>query len=537
MLNGLNLGDSLFQARGSQKPTASPQDAMTDSSPTHIPAAQPLGGRYAWYALALLMTVYMVNVIDRQILAILAQDIKVDLNITDADLGFLYGTAFAIFFSLFGIPFGRLADCWYRGRLIASGRAFWSTMTTLSGLAQSYGMLTFARMGVAIGESSATPAAWSLLGDLFPKNRRALVNALYASAAIIGGSLSLPVGGWVASSWNRVYAGGNAPLGLAGWQAAFLAVGAPGLLLAILVYCLREPMRGASDGTLEPPVQPGAWRAFGQELIRILPPLTLWSASRIPGGLTRNLRALAIVSVLAALLILATGNTAQWVTYGIGVYAVASWILLLRERDPETYALIWGSRTVVLAIGGFGALAFFTVALLFWVPPYALRTFGVSKEEVGMAIGLPTAIAAALGLILGGRLSDLWSQRDPRGRVFVTMLAAVLPVPFIIGMMLTSDFAAFATLNSFAVFTLQLWGASGVSAMQDFVPARLRGTIMATHGLGATMLGSALGPYVSGKVATVTGSLQLGILSLLGICPVALVLLWMVCRRLAPSRE
>ena len=500
--------------------------------------APALGGTTAWITLAVLMLVYIINVIDRQILSILAQDIKADLGITDADLGYLYGTAFAIFFSIFGIPFGRLADTWYRGRLIAIGLAFWSGMTALSGLATSYTMLTVARMGVAVGESSATPAAWSMLADLFPKHRRALVNALYASASIIGGSLSLPLGGWIASAWTRAHAGTAAPLGLAGWQAAFIAVGTPGLLLALVVWCLREPARGASDGQPEPPVRPGAWRAFGLELTRIIPPLTLWSAARVPGGLRRNLIALIAVATAAALLALLSGNVAQWVTYGIGVYAVASWVLLLRERDAETYGLIWGSRTVVLAIGGFGMLAFMTVSLLFWVSPYALRSFSVDKESVGLAIGLPTAVAAALGLITGGRLSDYWLQRDPRGRIFVCMLSAVLPIPFVLGMlgMLgTHSFTTFAICNAGAVFMLQLWGASAVSAMQEFVPARLRGTIMATHGLGATMLGSALGPYVSGKVATVTGSLQLGLLATLAVSPLALLLLWQVARRLAAA--
>ena len=241
---------------------------------------------------------------------------------------------------------------------------------------------------------------------------------------------------------------------------------------------------------------------------------------------------LAGVTAAAWLLIEATGNIAQWVAYGIGVYAIASWVQLLRRRDPETFALIWGSRTVLMAIGGFGALAFLTISLLFWTAPYALRTFGVGKEEVGLAIGLPTAIAAGLGLVTGGRLSDLWLQRDPRGRVFVTMLSAVLPIPFLIAMMLTQDFFMYAVLNALTTFTLQLWGASAVSAMQDFVPPRLRGTIMATHGLGATMLGSALGPYISGKIATITGSLQIGLFSLLGVCPIALLLLWLVCRQL-----
>ena len=509
---------------------------MESSRATSGNTDQKLGGPYAWYTLAILMTVYIINVIDRNILAILAEDIKAGLRITDADLGFLYGTSFAIFFALFGIPFGRLADGWFRGRLIAIGLVFWSTMTTLSGVARSYETLTLARIGVAIGESSATPAAWSMLADLFPKQRRALVNALYALAAIIGSSLSLPLGGWIAASWNRAYADGLAPFGLAGWQAAFIAVGAPGLLLAILVFRVREPMRGASDGTLEPALRPGAWRAFAVELTRIIPPLTLWSASRVPGGLKRNVLILAGVTAVALLLVRVTGDTAQWVAYGLGIYAVASWVQLLRVRDPETYALIWGSPTVLLAIGGFGALAFITISLLFWTAPYALRTFGIGKEAVGLAIGLPTAIAAGLGLVTGGRLSDLWLQRDPRGRVYVTMLAAVLPVPFVIAMMLTGDFATFAILNALAVFMLQMWGASGVSAMQDFVPPRLRGTIMATHGLGATMLGSALGPYICGKVATITGSLQFGIFSVLGICPVALVLLWWVCRRIAETQ-
>ncbi len=510
---------------------------QASNNSTNPQAAPKLGGPYAWYSLGLLIAVYIINVIDRQIISILAQDIKADLHITDADLGFLYGTAFAIFFSLFGIPFGRLADLWYRGRLIAIGLFIWSSMTALSGFATTYAMLVIGRMGVAIGESSATPAGWSMLGDLFPKNRRALVNALYAAASIVGGSLSLPIGGWVAANWNRVYPAGSGPFGLVGWQAAYLTVGLPGILLAILVFMMREPMRGASDGTYEPAVQPGAWRTFGLELAAIVPPLTFWSASRIPGGLKVNLMVFIGVTLAAALLIYGTGDVAQWCAYGLGIYAVSSWVQRLRARDPETYSFIWGSRTVLFAIGGFGALAALTVSLLFWVSPYALRTFAVGKEEVGLAIGLPTAVVAALGLIAGGRLSDLWYQRDPRGRVFVSMLSAVLPIPFIIAMMFTQSFTVFAVLNGCMVFTLQLWGASAVSAMQDFVPPKLRGTIMATHGLGATMIGSALGPYFSGKIATITDSLQMGILSLLVICPIIVVLLWCVCRGLNSSRD
>ena len=105
---------------------------------------------YAWYALGVLVLVYMLNFIDRQILSILANDIKADLGLTDADLGFLYGTAFAIFYALFGIPLGRLADGWHRTRLFSLALALWSLMTALSGLARNTATLTFARVGVGV---------------------------------------------------------------------------------------------------------------------------------------------------------------------------------------------------------------------------------------------------------------------------------------------------------------------------------------------------------------------------------------------------
>ena len=134
-------------------------------------AARPTRiGLYAWYALGVLVLVYIINFIDRQILSILAEDIKRDLALEDAQIGFLYGTAFAVFYALFGIPLGRLADSWYRGRVMAMGLALWSSMTALSGFASSFGMLAAARIGVGIGEASASPAAYSMISDYFPRS-------------------------------------------------------------------------------------------------------------------------------------------------------------------------------------------------------------------------------------------------------------------------------------------------------------------------------------------------------------------------------
>ena len=113
--------------------------------PVGGPPVPPVGGPYAWYVLALLVLVYVMNFIDRQIMSILAEDIKRDLGLSDSELGFLYGTAFAVFYALFGVPIGRLADNWVRTRLLALGLTLWSGMTALSGLASSFSQLSLAR--------------------------------------------------------------------------------------------------------------------------------------------------------------------------------------------------------------------------------------------------------------------------------------------------------------------------------------------------------------------------------------------------------
>jgi MFS family permease len=212
----------------------------------------PVGGPYAWYVLALLVLVYVMNFIDRQILSILAEDIKRDLDLTDAQLGFLYGTAFAVFYALFGVPIGRLADNWVRTRLLALGLTLWSGMTAMSGLAGSFTQLSLARIGVGVGEAAAGPSAYSMISDWFPKARRATAISIYAAGLYLGGGVSLLIGAVVVKGWNTAYPGGG-PLGLVGWQAAFMAVGIPGLLLALWVATLIEPIRGRADG-LPPPV-------------------------------------------------------------------------------------------------------------------------------------------------------------------------------------------------------------------------------------------------------------------------------------------
>jgi len=510
-------------------------------------AARPRVGAYAWYALFVLVLVYIINFVDRQILSILVGDIKRDLGVSDAQIGFLYGTAFAVFYALFGIPLGRLADSWYRGRLMAMGLALWSSMTAFSGFANSFAMLAAARIGVGIGEASASPAAYSIISDSFPKERRATALSIYSSGLYIGGALSLPVGGLVVSRWTAAYPDpASAPLGLAGWQAAFLAVGLPGLILALWVLTLREPLRGASDGHPQPVVRPNAWRDFGRELGAILPPLTLISVSRIKGGLRLNLIAMGVIAAIAFGLIRLTGDGPQWAAYGLGVYAIFSWVQSLKQRDRPTWALIWGSPVVILMAIGFGSISFVTYATSFWLPFYAEQTFYggplvparfidgmTAKEEIGFILGWGSAFSAAAGVIAGGYASDLWRQRDARGRLFVNMIAALGPIPLVIVLVSTRDLALFYWLLPLAHGLASSWVGAAVATLQDLVLPRMRATAGATYILGTTMVGLALGPYFAGKISSVTGEIGTGILALYFMPPLTVLALWLGSRRIA----
>lgn len=491
---------------------------------------------YSWYALSVLVLVYLLNFIDRNILSILANDIKADLGLTDADLGFLYGTAFGVFYALFGIPLGRLADSWHRIRLMTIGLALWSAMTALSGFATNRLALSAARIGVGVGEASASPAAYSLISDWFPKKMRATALAIYSAGLYLGGGISLLVGGLIVENWNSAYPQGG-PLDLVGWQAAFLAVGLPGLLLAAWVFTLREPVRGAIEGRPEtPPAKP--FRGFATELFAVIPPLTVISAAqRGPAAAAINILAAAVIGVLAYVMGTLTANYQQWGAIGIGYYAVFSWATSLRHRDLPTFRLIWGSPAFLYTILGYGMVAFASYSVSFWAAPYAERVLGASKSVAGFWIGGGGALGGFLGVIVGGRVSDWLRQRNPAGRILVIAFGVLAPVIPLIVAFTTDSIPLFYVLN----FVLSLFGSAALGAAaattQDLVLPRMRGTATATFFLSTTLVGLALGPYMAGQVSTLTGSLSTGILSMLVAAPIGSILLYMAYRTVPRAEE
>jgi MFS family permease len=199
----------------------------------------------AWYAVSVLTFAYIFSYIDRQILSLLVAPIRRDLHITDTQMSLLMGISFALFYTLFGFPVGRLADTSSRRNIITAGVFTWSLFTAACGVVSSYAHLFLMRVGVGVGEAALSPPAYSLLSECFPPNRRALALSVYATGMYLGAGLALMIGGIVVAHTG---AGGTIALPLVGyaiftWQLTFFLVGLPGLLVALLIRTVAEPAR------------------------------------------------------------------------------------------------------------------------------------------------------------------------------------------------------------------------------------------------------------------------------------------------------
>mgnify|MGYP001556625170 CR=1 FL=1 len=203
-----------------------------------IVAEHPLlAPSYSRWFMTVMLMVMIVSFADRAIVSVLAQPIKEDLHLTDTDLGIIQGLGFSILYACLGIPLGILAERASRKLLIAASIAVWSVVTALCGAATSFFTLLLCRIGVGIGEAVVMPPAVSLVSDHFKPNRRGSMLAVLNLGAPIGFLIGQILGGWIASQW--------------GWRMAFVAMGAPGVLFALLVLLtLREPPRGLVEGPL-----------------------------------------------------------------------------------------------------------------------------------------------------------------------------------------------------------------------------------------------------------------------------------------------
>ena len=313
-----------------------------------IPRAETAPRLVLW----LLLIVYVFNFIDRQIVNILAEPIARELHLSDTQIGLMTGIAFALLYTLLGLPIARYSDRPSTNRigLIAVSLTIWSAMTALCGVAQNFVQLLLARVGVGVGEAGCTPAAHSLIADIVPKERRASALAFYALGIPIGSLLGLLIGGQLA---DRV-----------GWREAFMIVGLPGVVLAVvLMLALREPRRGAIM-------------------------IAAKAARPVPQALSNREALRAIFTSRAFLLLVIAGSAASFLSYG-----KATWTTIFFQR---THGLTPGE--VGFWFGVLGGAAGIAGT---WLGGWLADSYGrenrrhvLTAPAIGMTIAAPMAFAA-----------------------------------------------------------------------------------------------------------------------------------------------
>lgn len=461
---------------------------------------------YSIYALFVLFLVNVLILMDRQILTVLAEDIKVDLNMSDADIGFVYGTAISVFYAVFSIPLGKLADVWVRKKLLGLCVTAWSLMILLTGSARHFVSFAFCRIGIGVGEAGAAPAALSMIADYFPARLRSTAMSVFAAGVPIGAGLGIFLGGVILDGWNHAYPDvGLAPLGLKGWQVAFFSVAAMGPLLALWIFNLAEPTRGQSDG-LVMAAQPKPFQAAWTEMQSVVPLLSLHILRRLEGGyraVRLNLIIAGVITLVVALLITLTGSVAQWSALGIGVWCVTCWAQTLALRDPVSFGMIIQCRSLLFSNIGLAGFVFVAFGIGAWIVPFLIRVHGISASEAGEVIGLLTVIFGFTGTVLGGVLADVLERYTSRARLYVIIGALLLTAPSVVLMLVADTTAEAYTYIALFLLTSSSWYGIGPSIANGLVMPRMRGVSSAFYLIIISLLGVAMGPYVIGHISDV----------------------------------
>ena len=388
---------------------------------------------YSWYVVGVLMVAYLFSYVDRSILSLLVAPIRSDLDLSDTEVSVLHGLAFAIFYTLLGFPVGRLADRSNRVAIIVAGIGAWSFFTAACGLARNFWQLFFMRVGVGVGEAALNPCAYSIIADSFPQRLLSRALSTYVMGTYLGFGVAFVVGGLVVGS---VSDNPTTHLPLLGevrtWQAAFIYVGLPGLLVMALVgLTLREPpRRGLMRGA-------GGAGGAGEKN----PPSKGVPIPVLLGFVKRNL------------------------------------------------------RTLVCHVLGFGFIGVLVNGVVLWTPSYFARSHGWAISEAGVLYGLVLATLGPTGIILGGWVADRWDRAKPRGGPFLAAagFTALGIAPAFVSTLVADAYLSLALIAVLVLCTSAPWGVA-VSALQQFTPNEMRGQISAIYLFFVNIIGIGMGP-------------------------------------------
>jgi len=387
---------------------------MTDQTATR-PVGPGLSNAYKSYALLVLVIVYTSNFIDRQIVGTVAQAIKADLKISDTEIGLVSGIAFAVLYSILGIPIARLAERFNRVTIISVSLALWSGFTAACGLATSFTQLFLMRIGVGIGEAGCSPSAQSLLSDYYSPKSRATALGIYSLGIPLGSLFGALIGGKIAMMY--------------GWRYAFFIVGLPGLILALLArLTLKEPPRG----TWDPPHAVGS-------------------------------KAPSLAAVFKALF-----------------------------SKPSFRHMAAGAT--LSSFAGYG-VAFFAV-------PFLLRgPFGLDVATAGAGYGIVGGLAAAVGVFLGGFVTDIIGRFSTRAYPLVPGIGFLIAAPLYVLAFQQSSLVGIATFVVAPLILQYLYLGPTFAVTHNLVEPRMRATATALLFLPINLIGLGVGPVFVGRLS------------------------------------
>jgi MFS family permease len=386
--------------------------------------------RYSWYVVSVLMLAYISSFIDRQVLALLVEPLKRDFGVSDTQVGLLIGFSFAIFYTFLGLPIGWLADRYSRKTIIVVGITLWSIMTALCGLANTYWILFFLRMGVGVGEAALSPAAYSIITDYFPKNKLGTALGVYNMGVYLGSGLSILL---VALIIKLVSVGGLWDLPIVGlvrpWQTVFFMVGLPGfLIVALIAATIKEPKR-------------------------------------------------------------------------VGTGQIVANMDEIRQYFKE-------NRTAILSLNiGIALMATATYGATSWTTSSLVRLYGMTPSQAGVLFGGLVTVFSTIGVVTGGRYADYLSSRgvvDAKMRVpFQGMTAAALialVMLFSLSVYGKPPIELMIVLISLFCMTSSLPYGAATAALQEMIPANMRGTFSAFYLFVINLIGLGCGPLLVGLI-------------------------------------
>jgi MFS family permease len=506
----------------------------------------------AGYALTLVALTNALSLLDRNILAILAPRIKKDLVIGDAEMGLLYGTVFALFYALFSLPLGRMADTWIRTRLLSIALAFWSVATGLAGMAQGFTVLALSRLGVGIGEGVAGPGGTSLVFDHYPKPRRGFAMAVIAAAIALGLGGSSILGGVAADWWDHLFTSGDAPFGLRGWQFAFVLAAVPGFIVSVLLWRMPEPVRGRLDGIPSKSTDRPLLESL--RLLASVTPVSNWMAllarraNRSHWAANLGFTLLIVIAAIALTTLTSSlsprpplhiGDWAinphalQWGVVAFGVAVVFNLYQTLKLSDPVTHAVLTTSPSLILCMAIGSLQTMINYGIMGFTPSFLMKTFHLSPATTGLQFGLLSAGIGILGPMIAGPLSDRLHARLPgAGRVVVTLFS--LAVSPLLALWVYSAHTPADFYGRFVVYSVVLtgWLPPLYAIMFDQVLPRMRGITSSTYVILSTIFGLGIGPFLVGMVSdAMGGNLAYAILSINWVAPAIVAMLVLLALR------